>query len=463
MENPTAQGIAALLIQRNMPNFSDQPKSSTKRKRKNKKKAGKPANTTESTDAVQQAHIQENGDHDEDHESNVSEPEIEDSDAPKPNGTSPETSVDEDAIANLTNGTRTMSVSDELAAATARFDAMVRDRDVLREEVTRLRQSLEETVAKHDNDMGELQTQLQDTQTERETAEENYQNLLGKVNTIRSQLGERLKADAEDLAQARTNIEDLEEQKSNLQEQYTARETEISDLNTKNLQQSKELDGLRKRGTLSQSNWTQERDNLVEQEKYLREEFEEAKQAMHDWEALAMEERSIRRDLSDRVSDLEDQLASTRSEYDRAISDRDAQSSTVDSLQKAMQEIQTARRNELRELVESSQQEMNGIKKQLEDTKSTLKQQQNDLDSTQKELERALPFEKEVKEKNLLIGKLRHEAVILSDHLTKALRFLRKGKTEDNVDRQVVTNHFLHFLTLDRSDPKKFQILQLIS
>lgn len=29
--------------------------------------------------------------------------------------------------------------------------------------------------------------------------------------------------------------------------------------------------------------------------------------------------------------------------------------------------------------------------------------------------------------------------------------------------RQLVTNHFLQFLSLDRSDPKKFQVLQLIS
>lgn len=58
------------------------------------------------------------------------------------------------------------------------------------------------------------------------------------------------------------------------------------------------------------------------------------------------------------------------------------------------------------------------------------------LGSAQKELERVRPFEKEVKEKNLLIGKLRHEAVTLNDHLTKALRFLKKGKPEDNVDRQ---------------------------
>jgi hypothetical protein len=53
----------------------------------------------------------------------------------------------------------------------------------------------------------------------------------------------------------------------------------------------------------------------------------------------------------------------------------------------------------------------------------------------QKELERTAPFEKEVKEKNLLIGKLRHEAIVLNEHLTKALRYLKKTKPEDNVDR----------------------------
>jgi hypothetical protein len=68
-----------------------------------------------------------------------------------------------------------------------------------------------------------------------------------------------------------------------------------------------------------------------------------------------------------------------------------------------------------------------------------------------------------VKEKNLLIGKLRHEAVTLNEHLTKALRILKKGRPEENVDRQIVTNYILHFLAIDRSDPKKFEALQLIA
>ena len=199
----------------------------------------------------------------------------------------------------------------------------------------------------------------------------------------------------------------------------------------------KELDQVRSRIATSQSNWQKERDDLKDAEIYLREEFDQAKQAMHDWEVLAMEERSIRRDMTDRVSDLEEQLANIQRDYERAATERDTQSNTVDGLQKAMQEIQNARKKELRELVESSQAEMKQLQQQWETAKEELKTAQEKLEKSQQELERALPFEKEVKEKNLLVGKLRHEAVILNEHLTKALRFLKKGKPDDNVDRYV--------------------------
>lgn len=94
-----------------------------------------------------------------------------------------------------------------------------------------------------------------------------------------------------------------------------------------------------------------------------------------------------------------------------------------------------ARKQELREIVENSQAQIESLRKQLEEVEAKAAESTTALDSAQKELERALPFEKEVKEKNLLIGKLRHEAVILNDHLTKALRYLKKGKPEDNIDK----------------------------
>jgi ABC-type transporter Mla subunit MlaD len=131
------------------------------------------------------------------------------------------------------------------------------------------------------------------------------------------------------------------------------------------------LSSLRNRSNLSQQNWIKEREELMEQEAYIREEYETAKQSMHDWEVLALEERSVRKDLSEKVGDLEEQVSSLKEAYERAASERDSQSMTVDGLQKALQEIQTARKKELRELVESSQTETETLRKQLQDAENT--------------------------------------------------------------------------------------------
>lgn len=61
---------------------------------------------------------------------------------------------------------------------------------------------------------------------------------------------------------------------------------------------------------------------------------------MQDWEVLAMEERSIRENLAEKVTDLEEQVSSHRDAHEKAASERDGQSATVDGLQKALQEIQ---------------------------------------------------------------------------------------------------------------------------
>ena len=78
----------------------------------------------------------------------------------------------------------------------SRLDTLVKDRARLREEVAELRRSLEEIQIKHEAEVGHIRQQLEDTRGGKDHAEAQYQTLLSKVNTIRSQLGERLKADA---------------------------------------------------------------------------------------------------------------------------------------------------------------------------------------------------------------------------------------------------------------------------
>lgn len=346
---------------------------------------------------------------------------------------------------------------------TSRLDAMQQERDSLRAEVTQLRKSLESLQEKHNEELAGVKVELEETEQNREHAHTQYTTLLGKVNTIRSQLGERLKADAAALEEARERIEELETSNRTAHEENERLQKNVSKLNNDMDSRASEIEILRSRTNTSTNNWARERDDLVKQEARVREEYEAAKQAMQDWEILAIEERSRREVLEDRVQELEEQLSAQREAFQRVQGEADTQSSTVDGLQRALRDLQEERKRELREIVEQSQTQLDTLRAQTRAAEEAASEVKSQLETAQQELERTAPFEKEVKEKNLLIGKLRHEAVILNDHLTKALRFLKRGKPEDNVDRQIVTNHFLHFLQLDRSDPKKFQILQLIA
>lgn len=77
-----------------------------------------------------------------------------------------------------------------------KLEALARERDTLRQEVTGLRKSLEDIRGKHDQEIAELHGQVEESETGKVHAETQYRDLLGRVNGIKAQLGERLKADA---------------------------------------------------------------------------------------------------------------------------------------------------------------------------------------------------------------------------------------------------------------------------
>lgn len=377
--------------------------------------------------------------------------------------TTTNTSLPEEEERDETDDAQTSLTSVSSEDPNSRLEAMQQERDNLHAEVTQLRQSLESLQEKHDEELSTAQEELAESNQGKSKAELQYRNLLDKVNQIKAQLGERLKADAAELEQAREKIEELERSNSLVEEENGKLQERVAQLNSDVESQSNEIQSVRSRTTLSANNWAKERDDLISQEAYIREEYEVAKQAMQDWEILATEERAKRETAQERAQELEEQLSTQREAYERAKTEAETQGGTVDGLQRALRDVQEERKKELRDLVEQSQTQLDTLRAQAKSAEDAAAELTQRLADTQAELDRALPFEKEVKEKNLLIGKLRHEGVILNDHLTKALRFLKRGKPEDNVDRQLVTNHFLHFLALDRSDPKKFQVLQLIA
>ncbi|OAL48557.1 hypothetical protein IQ07DRAFT_681326 [Pyrenochaeta sp. DS3sAY3a] len=448
--------------------------TSKSKKKKNKKKGGGGASKAEDTEQVNGGQPK--------HEAGEQEDDAEEEDeqaVPAAQSTDPEADdVDEERpLSPTVIQTNGLSPSPPPPSDTnARLDAIAKERDALRQEVTELRKSLEVIQSKHEaaaapgepsekyeEEIRNLRDELDEANEGKEHFETQYKNLLGRVNTIKTSLGDRLKADAARIEEYQTQVADLEEQTRELQENNKSLKEDLEKLRLEKEAQASEVESLRSRSNLSQQNWIKERDELISREAYAREEFENAKQAMQDWEVLAMNERSLRENLTEKDSELREQLETFKEQYEKASRDRDTNNQAVEGLQKALQEVQTLRRVELKKSVEAYESQLEDLRKQVQAADAASNAAKATVESTQKELERAIPFEREVKEKNLLIGKLRHEAVTLNEHLTKALRILKKGRPEDNVDRQIITNYFLHFLAIDRSDPKKFEALQLIS
>ena len=54
-------------------------------------------------------------------------------------------------------------------------------------------------------------------------------------------------------------------------------------------------------------------------------------------------------------------------------------------------------------------------------------------------------------------------AVIINEHLMEALRRLKRNSSDTNVDRRLVTNVVLSFLSTPRADSKRFETLSLLA
>lgn len=108
--------------------------------------------------------------------------------------------AEEETLESKAEGATPTAPKDAAAMPSAdtdeRLEALAKERDALREEVAQVRRSLEEIQEKHEVELSNVREQLAETQGEKEQAESQYRSLLGKVNTIKFQLGERLKADA---------------------------------------------------------------------------------------------------------------------------------------------------------------------------------------------------------------------------------------------------------------------------
>ncbi|KAI7897188.1 uncharacterized protein EV154DRAFT_409975 [Mucor mucedo] len=299
-------------------------------------------------------------------------------------------------------------------------------------------ESLEKELTAAQDKLTEVEKQKQASQEREKQLSKEHQSLLGKLHHFKENLTPRLEQDK----QLRQKVAEL---------------TQELDITTRELERSRSDMMMRDEETSIQ---IQKQEHTISQ---LSNRLENVQREREEYENMAMQ-------LDAQCNQVQDQLESANNELEKlreAIATEqikhESERSSLANLQTVLEEFQATKDAEMQAAVEHIERQLSVAKKSWKEYEERAHAAESSLEKYQQDVGKTQQYEQEIKEKNLLIGKLRHEAIILNEHLVEAMRKLKEETSENNVDRQLITNLLVGFFLAPRGDRKRFDILTIIA
>ncbi|KAK4046996.1 hypothetical protein OIV83_005682 [Microbotryomycetes sp. JL201] len=308
-----------------------------------------------------------------------------------------------------------------------------------------------------------LNDELDRTRADRDEFESQYRGLLSKLTTMRNTLGDKLRQDADELERRGNEINELRATNDDLASTIETLRNELIQANEDSDHAHSELERMRQTAFDSQKSTSDEATEREHAIRDMQEDLERVRYEREEWESEAMRERVRREEAQARVNQLELELAQANTERETLRHERDREAESATNLHAVLEEFQEAKERELKTTLGDLTAQLKEANDHLIMYKERAKNAEGALLNAQDDSEKVESLTKQVKDQSLLIGKLRHEAVILNEHLTEALRRLKKGDNEASVDRRLVSNVLISFLLTPRGDSKRFEMLQVLS
>ncbi|RIB24627.1 hypothetical protein C2G38_1906233, partial [Gigaspora rosea] len=304
----------------------------------------------------------------------------------------------------------------------------------------------------------DLKTKLEQVQDEKKQLEVQHQSLIAKLANFKTSIADKLKTDM-----VSNEIDKLNQNNQELLNTISQLQSELSMSRNEHDSMSQRLQTLETHLYEVQHQTSQElseKDNIIRD---LQINLERSEREREDAGVSAMELKSAKDELLSRIKHLEREIETLKYEKEALRVEKNSESESLANLQSVLEEFEAAKQSEIREAIEGIQRRLSTSSKELAEFKERALLAENQLTQIKEGIGRTTQYEKEIKEKNLLIGKLRHEAVILNEHLTEALRRMREESSENNVDKRLITNLLIAFFNTPRGDSKRFEILQLMA
>ncbi|KAG7663931.1 uncharacterized protein J8A68_002558 [[Candida] subhashii] len=319
----------------------------------------------------------------------------------------------------------------------------------------------------------DLTEQLRQTEIERDEIQQSYDNLLSRISSMKT-IFSKMKQSEIELDEKTELVEQLSAENESLKLQVeelskNAQQAEIvAELQEQNTDLNNECERLSDSLTKSRREYhatieelQDEKYNLENQNSKLSKKINELNSELNDLKIIESEINVENKTYITTIDELKEKLELKDNELQEA-------NNTIDKLNSVISETQTSSKD----TISSLQQEIETLNTKISDQStlnntlaSEISTKDQQLAELQQEIKQIDELKVEINNKQLVIGKLRHEAIILNEHLTKALTMLKQGGdgTNKSIDRELISNVIISFLQFPRGDTKKFEALQLIS
>ncbi|KAI5970434.1 hypothetical protein CANMA_000485 [Candida margitis] len=325
-----------------------------------------------------------------------------------------------------------------------------------------------------------LLEKLQQAERERDEIKHSYENLVSRLSSFKTVFANMKKAEVE-LEEKSDLLEKLNEENDKLKEENKSLKSSLKDetsnkidpssymeLQEQNTNLNNECEKLSDTLTRTRREYTStieelqdEKYNLENENSKLSKLVHELKQELNDLTIAQSEFDQEKKDLADSLNVFRERLETKHVEVNTANTKIEELTAHLSINSASYEKEKMSLLEKIKALNEKAEEKDNTIETLRAEVEG-LKQKfiESELKATE-----VSDLKKEINNKQLLIGKLRHEAVILNEHLTKALTMMQQRGEGSNkmVDAELLSNVIISFLQFPRGDSKKFEALQLIS
>lgn len=307
---------------------------------------------------------------------------------------------------------------------------------------------------------------------ERDHFEEQYNNLLSRISSMKSVFS-KMKESQQELESTKEQLNEYESQNLKLKNKISNLNTESNELKTTVATLSKEFLNLENENESLQQ-------KVSECETELRNKDSKLESTSHIYDSELNDLRDQNDKLSTQVQDLTSFLETYKQDMPAIINDKDELKVSLANSEQGKKELEEAL-EKLEKKIEDSENlykddlnqkdlEISALRVQLDTTvesdnmhKKEIETFQEKIQSLEDSVSEKEKLEKQAKDQALQIGKLRHEAIILNEHLKKALSMLKQSSDSETVDKELISNLLISFVSIPRGDSKKFEVLELLS